>query len=352
MYFRFFRRMSIAPGLKLNLTKRGASFSAGPKGAKYTVGTSGRRATLGIPGTGLFYTGKVGGKKQSSTRQRSQTTSSAQAIQDIPPESPEQKLTLSFLQRIFTPTNEKAFIEGCKAFVQGNTESAYSHFKNANNITDASFITGLIALKKEQFRVALKHFTKALSDIRNLGKYFGKYQLDVSVRLPITEETFTFIEPDRRGLLLALVDVYQELGQYQQSADCLKRLKRIDPEDIVVKLSTAELLWDTNPNSKSHCKQIVRLAQGIENNCSLGAALLFYRGKALGKLGLFDAARDSLTKAFRRKKDRPDELLLAIQYERALVYEQLGRKKRARNELEKVYAKSPDYEDVAQRLGL
>lgn len=43
---------------------------------------------------------------------------------------------------------------------------------------------------------------------------------------------------------------------------------------------------------------------------------------------------------------------LSSSYERALVYEDLGKPRRARSELEKLYAEDPDYEDVAARLGL
>ncbi|RLB04012.1 MAG: DUF4236 domain-containing protein, partial [Deltaproteobacteria bacterium] len=73
---------------------------------------------------------------------------------------------------------------------------------------------------------------------------------------------------------------------------------------------------------------------------------------ALRRLNLKEAARDVLTKAVRRKKDRSDDLLRALRYERALVYEEMGQHKRARFELEKLYAEAPDYEDVAARLGL
>jgi len=51
-------------------------------------------------------------------------------------------------------------------------------------------------------------------------------------------------------------------------------------------------------------------------------------------------------------KDRSEELLRALRYERALVYGDLGQHKRARSELGKLYAEAPDYEDVAERLGL
>ena len=37
---------------------------------------------------------------------------------------------------------------------------------------------------------------------------------------------------------------------------------------------------------------------------------------------------------------------------RALVYEDFGQRRRARSELEKLYAEALDYEDVAVRLGL
>ena len=59
-----------------------------------------------------------------------------------------------------------------------------------------------------------------------------------------------------------------------------------------------------------------------------------------------------MTGALRRKKGRSEELLRALRYERALVYDDLGQRRRARSEFEKLYAEDPDYEDVAARLGL
>ncbi len=81
-------------------------------------------------------------------------------------------------------------------------------------------------------------------------------------------------------------------------------------------------------------------------------ALLLHGGRALRLLGLPTGARDTLTKALRRRKGRPAELLRDARYERALCYEALGQRSRARQELERVYAEDPDHEDTAQRLGL
>ena len=57
-------------------------------------------------------------------------------------------------------------------------------------------------------------------------------------------------------------------------------------------------------------------------------------------------------KALRHKKDRPEELLRALRYEKALSYEDLGQWKRERSEFEELYAEVPDYEDVAIRMEL
>jgi len=56
MSWRFYRRLSLIPGLRVNLSRSGPSFSIGHRGAWYTVGPRGRRMTVGLPGTGLFWT--------------------------------------------------------------------------------------------------------------------------------------------------------------------------------------------------------------------------------------------------------------------------------------------------------
>jgi hypothetical protein len=59
MPLRFSRRFSLVPGLRVNLSKGGASLSLGHRGFWWTVGPRGRRATVGLPGTGLFWTERI-----------------------------------------------------------------------------------------------------------------------------------------------------------------------------------------------------------------------------------------------------------------------------------------------------
>jgi hypothetical protein len=62
------------------------------------------------------------------------------------------------------------------------------------------------------------------------------------------------------------------------------------------------------------------------------------------------AARDAFTTLLRQRSGRSEEFLRAVRYERALVYDATGERGKARAEWEKLYAESPGYEDVAQRL--
>ncbi len=211
-------------------------------------------------------------------------------------------------------------------------------------------MAGYLALDNNKLNEAEKLFSAARDNYRNLGRYFSKYGVVATMSLAITREYTVHLNPSLRGVLLALTEVYQRLGNRDQAIASLKRLIRLEPDDVVVKLSLAEVLVEGG-ESKAF-QDVVRLTKDIENSLPLHTALLLYKARALRGLGLFNVARDELTPLLRRKKDRPDDLLLAIRYERALVYEALGQKTHARKDLEKIYAEVPDYEDVAALLGL
>ena len=56
MGFRFYRRLPLVPGLRINLSKSGPSLSVGHRGGWFTIGPRGARTTVGVPGTGFYYT--------------------------------------------------------------------------------------------------------------------------------------------------------------------------------------------------------------------------------------------------------------------------------------------------------
>ena len=346
MSFRFWRRVKIAPGVTLNLSKSGGSLSFGPRGAKFTVGSRGKRATVGIPGTGLFYTTTLPSGRSGGRRSASYSAPAAPTVR------PEDRLTLGFFKRLITPDDEEALVDGCRELVLGNEDKALEYFKDAVHLADGAYLAGFLTLKQEQLTEAADYLATAAEKHRRLGRYFTKYAISATMSLPITDEVSAHVGPDLRGVLLGLVEVYQRQERWQDAIACLERLQRLEPDDVVVKLSLAELLLDAHPSDKNVCQKVVRLVEGIENETPIHAALMLYKAKALRHLGLATAARNTLTAALRRKKGRSDDLLHALRYERALAYEDLGKKSRARAEFEKLYAEDTDFEDIAERLGL
>ena len=86
MAFRFQRRIKLAPGVRLNLSKRGLGLSVGPRGASVSVGPSGAHAHAGIPGTGLAYRTKLNrrGSRGASPARGVGTASAGNASSRLP----------------------------------------------------------------------------------------------------------------------------------------------------------------------------------------------------------------------------------------------------------------------------
>lgn len=342
MAFRFFRRFRVAPGVHLNLSKGGVSMSAGPRGLKATVGTSGRRFTAGIPGTGLHYT-KVAKPGRSGSQAAGAVVHSPERAEPI---------RSGFWRNLGTSAAEKAFVEGVNAAARGDDQTAAGHLAKARGLPDADFLAGVLLIGEHGWDEAALLLRSAHGAGDELGRLFGKYDVNIGAGLAISDEISVRVGADRIGVLLCLVEVYQGLNRQADAIACLEELLRLAGGDVVVQLSLAEFLMETRPAPQDRCHKVVSLTGETENLSELHAALLLYRGQALRDLGLPTAARDALTAGLRRRKDRRPEILNALRYERVLVYLELGQKQRARRELEMLYAADPDYEDVAERLGL
>lgn len=55
MGFRIRKNLTLLPGLRVNLSKSGASLSVGKRGATINIGRKGARSTIGVPGSGVSY---------------------------------------------------------------------------------------------------------------------------------------------------------------------------------------------------------------------------------------------------------------------------------------------------------
>lgn len=350
MGFRFWRRIKVAPGVTLNLSKTSASMSFGPRGAKFTIGPHGRRTTIGATGTGLFYTKVHSSKKRGGSATRASSSSSSSSSSPQPSHS--DTLNLGFFQKLAISSHEESLVSGLRDLTLGDESAALEHLEQSVHLADGAYLAGILSLNVNNLERAAEYLTFAAENSGDLGTYFDKYEVAAVMQLPITDEVFVHVDPDRRGVLLTLVEVYQRQERWGDASSCLKELLRIDPDDVVVRLSLSELMMDVEPDSLAASQGVVRLSEGVENETEIHAALMLYRGRALRQLGLLTPARNILTAALRRKKGRSEELLRYLRYERALVYEGLGQKSRSRAEFETLYVDAADFEDVAERLGL
>jgi len=364
MGFRFFKRMNVLPGVTLNLSKSGGSFSVGPQGARLTMGLQGARVTFGLPGTGLYYTTNFSLSKIRKFFGKGTETAEAaepgdtQATMEIPasakaaPAQHSEQVTPDDIEKIAAPEDHKPLAAGCQALAKGDEDAAFAQFQQATHLADGAFLAGVLALKKGQLDAATQYLTAAAGKEQELGKQLSTYGINATMSLAVTEEIAAHVEPSLRGVLLALAEVYQAQEKQTDAVACLERLQQMAPDDFVVKLSLAELLVEGGPGDQATLQRVVQLTEGIENESAIHAALLLFKAQALRGLGLLDAAQDLLTSTLRRQKDRPDELLRALRYERGMVYEGQGQAKKARSEFEKIYAEDPNYEDVVTRLNL
>ncbi|NSW87413.1 MAG: DUF4236 domain-containing protein [Syntrophobacteraceae bacterium] len=359
MGFRFWRRVSILPGVTLNLSKSGGSLSFGPRGAKFTVGPRGKRVTVGLPGTGLFYTTTLGGAdspvhKSGGSQSRAAGVPGARLpggkLEPPPLVRSKDRLTMGFFKRLITPDDEEALVDGCRALVEGSEDAALEHLRRAVHLADGAYLAGFLALGKNRLDEAAACLEAACRNYEELGRHFERYGISAVISLSITDEISAHVSPVLRGVLLGLAEVCQLQGRFDDAERRLRQLLALDPEDRVVKLSLAEILLDDPARGQDAWREVVKLAEGVENESAVHAGLMLMRGRALLRLGMPEAARQVLAAALRRTKDRPVELLRALRYELALACEAAGQPARARREWEKIFSEDPDYEDVALRI--
>lgn len=182
MGFRFFKRVQLAPGVTLNLSKSGVSLSVGPRGAKVTVGTSGAQLTLGVPGTGVYWTGKLGEVFRGSEEKASPSARAA------------------------APEAEIAWAEGIQALQSDRLPLAVERLKVAWE-------------GREQLRGA---------------------RSGLEVTLPLTPEVVLALLPDRKGAGLGYAESLQAVGRLDEAAEILRKLKE-EADAPVVRAALAEI---------------------------------------------------------------------------------------------------------------
>ena len=87
MGFRFRKSIKLFPGVRLNVSKSGTSFTVGRPGASINVGKRGRYANIGIPGTGLSWRVRLD-TQSGRSRAPQRCTNCAAALEATQPQCP------------------------------------------------------------------------------------------------------------------------------------------------------------------------------------------------------------------------------------------------------------------------
>ena len=239
----------------------------------------GRRATIGLPGTGLYWTTV---HRQTRPRGRGSVAKSEAAPPPISgtPRA-RQKLTLSFFRRLVTPADEQAFVDGCRALVDGDHGTALAHLRAATHLADGAFMAGCLALQAGAIEEAATDLEAAVAASDQLGRTADRYGIAATLVLHITDEISASLEPNLEGALLALVEAYQSLGRIADAVAALRRLQALAPDDPVVRLSLAELLVHGQPAERAALEEAARLGENVPNDSAIHAALRLYRATAM-----------------------------------------------------------------------
>jgi tetratricopeptide (TPR) repeat protein len=156
---------------------------------------------------------------------------------------------------------------------------------------------------------------------------------------------------DHQGALFLLASAYQQADRVEDALEILAELHEEDPENGVVALGLATTIVEWDKADDEALEEVLAATEpALDNENAVETGLLLCRAKALRRLGLFDAARKIISLAMRRKKGRPEEVFLALRYERALCYQQEGHIKQMQKEFEKIYAIDTDFKDVKERV--
>lgn len=305
MGFRFYKRLKILPGITLNLNKKSASISIGTKGAKFTIGPKGNHITLGIPGTGLFYTEKLDKKPKTSSKSLKMNQSNPLELRD-------------YLNKTTTqPTN--FLLEGIIAYQKGNLDKALEYFEQDQHL-ESKFLLGLIYIRKNDYEKALKYF-KSIEENKNkkeIGKELEKIQIQPIIKFSISKEIIIETTINLITVYLILTEIYQYFSDLENAFFYLQKAYNLQPDNLFIKLSFVELLYDfaLKKNEHTYLKKIIAMTENLQPENFIYSGILFYRALALILLNNIQEALKIFENLLNHSEILSDELKKAIIQER------------------------------------
>jgi len=348
MGVRFRRSIKIAPGVRLNVTKTGIGATFGGKGARYSVHSSGRRTVgVSLPGTGTYYQKTTGGGR-SGGGQRARGGCRPQAIAPI---SPIQAIPKPGL---FASGADRAYHAGLLSYLGNDSAAALVSFEKVvasdPAAMSAHLFAGVAASAIGDAQRSIAHLEAVVGSPTGLpDRYQAKFMpvsvFNLSLGVRITDSIMAKPDFGNLAAVLALAEAYHAAGRLEDAIGLVQQIHEIQPNDELVRLSLCDLLFADGDH-----EAVIEMSTGVTNDSDADVETMHLRGAAFVATGLTRAALDAFTAALAKTANRDAGLLNTVRYDRALLLGQLGQSKRARDDLERIYAADPTFEDVKDRL--
>jgi tetratricopeptide (TPR) repeat protein len=246
--------------------------------------------------------------------------------------------------------DEKVLLDGLIALSAGEHATALAHIDGAGTIPDAAWLSGMLHLRGGHYEAAEQRFRQALQNRATLSATVKRLPLDIYARLPIAERVVAQISPNSHGALIGLAAVYRRSNRPDDALECLERLLTEVPQDPVVLLYLADLIWRTRRYDAVMLRRLVEITAETTNDTPIHSAILLYKGRVLNRLSLFQTAIHTLTMVLRRPKGRPAEFLHDAQYERAMSLAAKGDRAGAIHDLERLLDRAPALPNAVRAL--
>lgn len=357
----FRRRINIAPGVQLNLSKGGISVTLGPRGLRYTIGPSGQHYSVGLPGTGVYYRGKLGGKKgaadQADEAAEKPTRKSRKARHTASEPQPAAQEILPALPPAASPT-EAAFRDGALAYMQADYRAAFDIFsrieqREEHYLADVLLMTALAASYLEEYPTAIDSLIALLEAGHDplpgdADSLTTRYLPDALLEVPITQFAQIQMPLNMGTAALLLAELLSAQGRHDESIDLIEGLFEANPGDQALLLSLADLYSQDHEFDKLH-DILVKHQDHVNADDDISLGLMYYWGVALAAREMFDAA-DEVFKTAQKKAKKNEELNKLLMYAQADLYARTDRAADARKLFERLYGLEPGFYDVAARL--
>lgn len=272
----------LAPGVRLNVTKRGLGVSAGAGGVRYSAHSSGRRtvsARSGIPGV-TYQKTVSGGQRTPASRRRGAPQLRAPQAQPSAPSKP----------GLFAPKGENQLY---KSIRDDDVKLMKQVGEEHEDFRVPAWSFAAIKLMNSEPAVASQLLEAVFATGRDPSEHpFVVKYLATHLTLNIAQGVTAELPINRDAVGLALAELRQEAGNIPGAIDVVEQL---EPTTYAA-VSLAELYIPAGRYA-----DVVELTDGMHNEDDATALLLCFRSTALREEGHNDAAHEALKEALRSR---------------------------------------------------